>query len=57
MARVLFLHGLGGTGATMWPLVGHLANVHHTAFAPVGGGGERESATTQVCVTSAPGAS
>lgn len=34
MARVLFLHGLGGTGATMWPLVGHLANVHHTAFAP-----------------------
>ncbi|MFN8020617.1 MAG: alpha/beta fold hydrolase [Acidimicrobiales bacterium] len=34
MARVLLLHGLGGTGATMWPLVGHLANVHHTAFAP-----------------------
>ena len=24
MARVLCLHGLGGTGATMWPVVGHL---------------------------------
>ncbi len=34
MARVLCLHGLGGTGATMWPLVGHLASAHHTAFAP-----------------------
>jgi carboxylesterase len=34
MARVLLLHGLGGTGATMWPLVGHLAAAHHTAFAP-----------------------
>lgn len=34
MARVLCLHGLGGTGATMWPIVGHLANAHHTAFAP-----------------------
>lgn len=34
MARVLCLHGLGGTGATMWPLVGHLASADHTAFAP-----------------------
>lgn len=34
MARVLCLHGLGGTGATMWPLVGHLSSAHHTAFAP-----------------------
>ncbi len=34
MARVLCLHGLGGTGAPMWPIVGHLAAAHHTAFAP-----------------------
>ena len=34
MARVLCLHGLGGTGATMWPIVGHLTNAQHTAFAP-----------------------
>ncbi|MCB0998831.1 MAG: alpha/beta fold hydrolase [Acidimicrobiales bacterium] len=34
MARVLCLHGLGGTGATMWPIVGHLASAHHDAFAP-----------------------
>ena len=34
MARVLCLHGLGGTGATMWAVVGHLSSAHHTAFAP-----------------------
>jgi carboxylesterase len=34
MARILCLHGLGGTGATMWPIVGHLASTHHAAFAP-----------------------
>ena len=34
MARVLCLHGLGGTGATMWPLVGHLQAAHHTVLAP-----------------------
>jgi carboxylesterase len=34
MARVLCLHGLGGTGATMWPIVGHLTTAQHTAFAP-----------------------
>lgn len=34
MARVLCLHGLGGTGATMWPVVAALADAHHTAFAP-----------------------
>lgn len=34
MARVLCLHGLGGTGATMWPVVGTLAAAGHTAFAP-----------------------
>ncbi|CAB4562966.1 MAG: alpha/beta fold hydrolase [Actinobacteria bacterium] len=32
--RVVCLHGLGGTGATMWPIVGHLSSAHHTAFAP-----------------------
>lgn len=34
LARILCLHGLGGTGATMWPIVGHLASAHHVAFAP-----------------------
>lgn len=34
MARVLCLHGLGGTGATMWPIIGHLSSAHHVAFAP-----------------------
>ncbi|MEX0847102.1 MAG: alpha/beta fold hydrolase [Ilumatobacteraceae bacterium] len=34
MARVLCLHGLGGTGATMWPIVGHLTSAQHTALAP-----------------------
>ena len=34
MARVLCLHGLGGTGATMWPVVGHLTSAHHTVLAP-----------------------
>ncbi len=34
MARVLCLHGLGGTGATMWPVVAHLSGLGHTAFAP-----------------------
>jgi carboxylesterase len=34
MARVLCLHGLGGTGRTMWPLVAALSSVRHTAFAP-----------------------
>ncbi|MGD9995309.1 MAG: alpha/beta hydrolase [Ilumatobacteraceae bacterium] len=32
--RVLCLHGLGGTGATMWPLVASLSQAGHTAFAP-----------------------
>lgn len=42
MARVLCLHGLGGTGATMWPLVGHLQAAHHTVLAPTlpGHGGD-----------------
>ena len=34
MARVLCLHGLGGTGATMWPLVAALSAVDHTVLAP-----------------------
>lgn len=34
MARVLCLHGLGGTGATMWPLVAHLSALGHTVLAP-----------------------
>ena len=34
MARVLCLHGLGGTGATMWPLVAHLGSLGHQVFAP-----------------------
>jgi carboxylesterase len=32
--RVLCLHGLGGTGATMWPLVARLDQAGHTALAP-----------------------
>lgn len=32
--RVLCLHGMGGTGATMWPLVGALSIAGHTALAP-----------------------
>lgn len=32
--RVLCLHGMGGTGATMWPLVAALSSAGHTAFAP-----------------------
>lgn len=34
MARVLCLHGLGGTGATMWPLVAHLGSYGHQVLAP-----------------------
>lgn len=34
MARVLCLHGLGGTGATMWPLVATLSGLGHTVLAP-----------------------
>ena len=34
MARVLCLHGLGGTGATMWPLVAHLGSHGHQVLAP-----------------------
>lgn len=34
MARVLCLHGLGGTGATMWPLVAALGQAGHDVFAP-----------------------
>jgi carboxylesterase len=32
--RVLCLHGLGGSGATMWPLVGSLSSAQHTVLAP-----------------------
>lgn len=32
--RVLCLHGLGGTGATMWPLVAALSNADHSVLAP-----------------------
>jgi carboxylesterase len=32
--RVLCLHGMGGTGATMWPLVGALGIAGHTVLAP-----------------------
>jgi carboxylesterase len=32
--RILCLHGMGGTGATMWPLVGALSSVDHTVLAP-----------------------
>jgi esterase/lipase len=40
--RVLCLHGLGGTGATMWPVVGSLGSAQHQAFAPTlpGHGGD-----------------
>ena len=34
MARVLCLHGLGGTGATMWPLVATLGQAGHEVLAP-----------------------
>jgi carboxylesterase len=34
MARVLCLHGLGGAGATMWPLVATLGSAGHTTLAP-----------------------
>ena len=34
MARVLCLHGLGGTGATMWPLVAAVSGARHTVLAP-----------------------
>jgi carboxylesterase len=34
VARVLCLHGLGGTGATMWPLVATLSGLGHTVLAP-----------------------
>lgn len=34
MARVICLHGLGGTGATMWPIVGHLDAAGNNVFAP-----------------------
>jgi carboxylesterase len=34
MPRVLCLHGLGGTGATMWPLVASLGSAGHTTLAP-----------------------
>jgi carboxylesterase len=42
MARVLCLHGLGGSGATMWPLVAALSAADHTVLAPTlpGHGGE-----------------
>jgi carboxylesterase len=32
--RVLCLHGLGGSGATMWPLVGALSSAGHEVLAP-----------------------
>lgn len=40
--RVLCLHGMGGTGATMWPLVGALSAAGHTVLAPTlpGHGGD-----------------
>lgn len=40
--RVLCLHGMGGTGATMWPLVGALSTAGHTVLAPTlaGHGGD-----------------
>jgi carboxylesterase len=44
MARVLCLHGLGGTGATMWPVVAALSAADHTVLAPTlpGHGGESD---------------
>jgi carboxylesterase len=45
--RILCLHGLGGTGATMWPVVGALSNAHHATFAPTlpGHGGDPRDLT------------
>lgn len=42
MARVLCLHGLGGMGATMWPVVAALSADHHEVLAPTlpGHGGD-----------------
>ena len=34
MARILCLHGLGGTGRTMQPVADALAALGHTAHAP-----------------------
>lgn len=34
MTRVLCLHGLGGTGATMWPIVAACIDAGHTTLAP-----------------------
>jgi esterase/lipase len=34
MTRVLCLHGLGGTGATMWPVIAACASAGFTALAP-----------------------
>jgi carboxylesterase len=34
MTRVLCLHGLGGTGATMWPIVAACSDAGFTSFAP-----------------------
>ncbi len=34
MTRVLCLHGLGGTGATMWPIVAACIDANFTALAP-----------------------
>ncbi len=34
MSRVLCLHGLGGTGAAMWPLVATLGQAGHEVLAP-----------------------
>ena len=48
MARVLCLHGMGGTGATMWPLVGALSLAGHDVFAPTlpGHGGTPDELVT-----------
>src|SRR5512132_1693594 len=34
MTRVLCLHGLGGTGATMWPIVAACSDAGFTTLAP-----------------------
>ena len=34
MTRVLCLHGLGGTGATMWPIVAACIDAEYTTLAP-----------------------
>ena len=34
MTRVLCLHGLGGTGATMWPIVAACIDAGFTTLAP-----------------------